>query len=160
MFCRLTLWYLPSYRYNAVSKVGADIYSEAYYVTCGCAHACKHRSHCHCHIRMHGTTSPTALLDVYHPLPGGCRASHSLDAAASAARQQGSPSRTACADLWPLMMCPTCSHASVCRGVYATASPARLQRQRSTPLPPPLSLMSPHDRSTCVRTYACHKQVV
>ena len=34
------------------------------------------------------------------------------------------------------MMCPACSHASVCRGVYTPASPACLQR----PFQPPLMI--------------------
>ena len=42
---------------------------------------------------------------VYHPVPGGCQARHSLDAIAGTDGRQGSPSRTACANRWPLMMC-------------------------------------------------------
>ena len=69
---------------------------------------------------------------VYNPLPGGCQASQSLYATAGADGRQGSPSRTACANRWPLMMCQNMQlYERVRVRVYASC------KLCVTPAPPP-----------------------
>ena len=88
------------------------------------------------HTAMHTTTY------ICNPVPAGHHASHSLNAIADMARRQGSPSRPACADQWPLMMKCTCSRVCACLRVCVCVH-ARFHAAALHHLPPPMPSLSP-----------------
>ena len=85
---------------------------------------------------MQDVSSKQYRRPVHHPVPGA-RASHASMPLTLQARLyvlQGSPSRTACADRWSLMIRPACSHACVSyKLTWRARSPHSPQRSRPSP---------------------------